>query len=571
MRARVGQLGGLQSAAILVKVLGPRGDGISCSRGSQRQDCHVRANRERRGSRSRVMARGLGAPHWVAVGLLTWAALGLLVAGHGGHGDLHEDLHEDFHGHSHRRSHEDFHHGHSYAHGHGHTHESIWHGHTHGHEHGHAHEDLHHGHSHGQSHESLYHRGHGHDHEHSHGGYGESGAPGIKQDLDTVTLWAYILLSFASGGLLGDAFLHLIPHALEPHSHHPLEQPGHGHSHSGQGPILSVGLWVLSGIVAFLVVEKFVRHVKGGHGHSHGHGHTHGHTQGSHGHGTQKYPSKEKQSSEEEEKEANGSRKRKGGSTRLKDGPLRPQNSEEEKTGSDLRVSGYLNLAADLAHNFTDGLAIGASFRGGRGLGILTTMTVLLHEVPHEVGDFAILVQSGCSKKQACFSRPPSVVVSCAGLTRDEFLLRMSEDDWDRVIAVNLKGIFLVTQAAAQALVSSGCRGSIINISSIVGKVGNVGQTNYAASKAGVIGLTQTAARELGRHGIRCNSVLPGFITTPMTQKVPQKVLDKVIGMIPMGHLGDPEDVADAVTFLASEDSGYITGASVEVTGGLYM
>nr|XP_035928237.1 zinc transporter SLC39A7 isoform X2 [Halichoerus grypus] len=387
MRARVGRLGRHQSATILVKVSGPRWNGTSCSRGSQRRDCHVRANRERRGSRSRAMARGLGAPHWVAVGLLTWAALGLLVAGHGGDGDLHEDLHEDFHGHSHRRSHEDFHHGHSHAPGHGHTHESIWHGHTHGHEHGHSHEDLHHGHSHGQSHESLYHRGHGHDHEHSHGGYGESGAPGIKQDLDTVTLWAYalgatvlisaapffvlflipvesnsprhrsllqILLSFASGGLLGDAFLHLIPHALEPHSHHPLEQPGHGHSHSGQGPILSVGLWVLSGIVAFLVVEKFVRHVKGGHGHSHGHGQTHGHTQGSHGHGKQ-----------------------------------------------DLRVSGYLNLAADLAHNFTDGLAIGASFRGGRGLGILTTMTVLLHEVPHEVGDFAILVQSGCSKKQA--------------------------------------------------------------------------------------------------------------------------------------------------------------------------
>nr|XP_044632319.1 (3R)-3-hydroxyacyl-CoA dehydrogenase isoform X3 [Equus asinus] len=130
---------------------------------------------------------------------------------------------------------------------------------------------------------------------------------------------------------------------------------------------------------------------------------------------------------------------------------------------------------------------------------------------------------------QDCFSRPPSVVVSCAGITRDEFLLHMSEDDWDKVIAVNLKSIFLVTQAAAQALVSSGCHGSIINISSIVGKVGNVGQTNYAASKAGVIGLTQTAARELGRHGIRCNSVLPGFIKTPMTQKVPQKVLDKEV------------------------------------------
>lgn len=116
-----------------------------------------------------------------------------------------------------------------------------------------------------------------------------------------------ILLSFASGGLLGDAFLHLIPHALEPHSHHTLEQHGHGHSHSGQGPILSVGLWVLSGIVAFLVVEKFVRHVKGGHGHSHGHGHAHSHTHGSHGHGRQERSTKEKQSSEEEEKETGGS------------------------------------------------------------------------------------------------------------------------------------------------------------------------------------------------------------------------------------------------------------------------
>ncbi|EDL96824.1 rCG60794, isoform CRA_a [Rattus norvegicus] len=379
------------------------------------------------------MARVLRDPHWVAVGLLTWAALGLLVAGHEGHGDLHRDVEEDFHGHSHGHSHEDFHHGHS--HGHGHTHESIWHGHAHSHDHGHSREDVHHGHSHGHSHDSLHHRGHGH----SHGASREAGAPGIKHHLDTVTLWAYalgatvlisaapffvlflipvesnsprhrsllqILLSFASGGLLGDAFLHLIPHALEPHSHDTPAQPGHGHSHSGQGPILSVGLWVLSGIVAFLVVEKFVRHVKGGHGHAHahGHGHSHGdsHAHGhSHAHGDRhECPSKGKPSSEDE-KEAGGLRKRRGGDTGPRDGPLKPQNPEEEKTGSDLRVSGYLNLAADLAHNFTDGLAIGASFRGGRGLGILTTMTVLLHEVPHEVGDFAILVQSGCSKKQA--------------------------------------------------------------------------------------------------------------------------------------------------------------------------
>ncbi|XP_045148222.1 (3R)-3-hydroxyacyl-CoA dehydrogenase [Echinops telfairi] len=172
---------------------------------------------------------------------------------------------------------------------------------------------------------------------------------------------------------------------------------------------------------------------------------------------------------------------------------------------------------------------------------------------------------------QASFSRPPSVVVSSAGITRDEFLLHMSEDGWDKVLAVNLKGTFLVTQAAAQALVSSGCHGSIINISSIVGKVGNLTQTNYAASKAGVIGLTQAVALELGRHGIRCNCVLPGFIVTPLTQKVPQKVQDKVIRMVPMGRMGIPEDVADVVAFLASEDSGYITGASVEVTGGLFM
>ncbi|XP_029387286.1 zinc transporter SLC39A7 isoform X1 [Mus pahari] len=409
------------------------------------------------------MARGLRAPRWVAVGLLTWAALGLLVAGHEGHGDLHRDVEEDFHGHSHGHSHEDFHHGHSHghshedfhhghSHGHGHTHESIWHGHAHSHDHGHSREDLHHGHSHGHSHDSLPHGGHGHAHrEHSHGTSREAGAPGIKHHLDTVTLWAYalgatvlisaapffvlflipvesnsprhrsllqVLLSFASGGLLGDAFLHLIPHALEPHSHHAPEQPGHGHSHSGQGPILSVGLWVLSGIVAFLVVEKFVRHVKGGHGHSHGHGdnHAHGdsHAHG-HAHGDRHECSSKEKPSTEEEKEAGGLRKRRGGNTGPREGPVKPQSPEEEKAGSDLRVSGYLNLAADLAHNFTDGLAIGASFRGGRGLGILTTMTVLLHEVPHEVGDFAILVQSGCSKKQAMRLQLVTAIGALAG------------------------------------------------------------------------------------------------------------------------------------------------------------
>ncbi len=106
---------------------------------------------------------------------------------------------------------------------------------------------------------------------------------------------------------------------------------------------------------------------------------------------------------------------------------------------------------------------------------------------------------------------------------------------------MKLLGTFLITQAAARALVSSGFGGSIINISSIVGKVGNLGQVNYAASKAGVDGMTRSVARELGRHGIRCNSILPGFIKTPMTEKVPQKVLDQITPLIPMGHMGAPE------------------------------
>ncbi|XP_059571305.1 (3R)-3-hydroxyacyl-CoA dehydrogenase isoform X3 [Alligator mississippiensis] len=173
---------------------------------------------------------------------------------------------------------------------------------------------------------------------------------------------------------------------------------------------------------------------------------------------------------------------------------------------------------------------------------------------------------------QARFSAAPHVCVNCAGITRDEFLLKQTEAAFDEVIAVNLKGTFLVMQAVAQALVQSGALGgSIINLGSIVGKVGNLGQVNYVASKAGVEGLTKTAAKELARYGIRCNVVLPGFIRTPMTDQVPPKVMEKLLALVPMGRLGDPEEVADVCAFLASEESRYITGASVEVTGGLFL
>ncbi|XP_051626194.1 (3R)-3-hydroxyacyl-CoA dehydrogenase-like isoform X5 [Manacus candei] len=141
---------------------------------------------------------------------------------------------------------------------------------------------------------------------------------------------------------------------------------------------------------------------------------------------------------------------------------------------------------------------------------------------------------------QEHFGVPPRVLVSCAGITRDRMFLEMGEREFREVLGVNLE-------------------------------VGNLGQTNYAASKGGVEGLTRSVAKEVARFGIRCNSVLPGFIVTPMTDKVPLKVLDKFAGMVPLGRLGDPEDVADVVAFLASGDSGYVTGATLEVTGGLFM
>ncbi|KAI2653184.1 (3R)-3-hydroxyacyl-CoA dehydrogenase [Labeo rohita] len=139
------------------------------------------------------------------------------------------------------------------------------------------------------------------------------------------------------------------------------------------------------------------------------------------------------------------------------------------------------------------------------------------------------------------YFQPPSVCVNAAGITKDEFLLKMEEDDFDKVIEVNLKGTFLVTQAVSKALVSAGAaKGSIITVGSIVGKVGNIGQVNYSSSKSGVEGLTRTAAKELSKFGIRCNCVLPGFIATPMTDKVPDKVIDKLTAIIPMGRMGEP-------------------------------
>lgn len=168
------------------------------------------------------------------------------------------------------------------------------------------------------------------------------------------------------------------------------------------------------------------------------------------------------------------------------------------------------------------------------------------------------------------YKQVPSVAVHAAGINKDNFLLKLDEQTFDDVVNVNLKGTFLVNQALARAMVKSQVQGgSIVNISSIVGKNGNLGQANYAASKAGVIGFTKTAAKELARYNIRVNVILPGFIETPMTAGVPDNVTQMIVAMIPLRRMGAPEEVAEVCAFLASARSSYITGAVIDVNGGL--
>jgi 3-oxoacyl-[acyl-carrier protein] reductase len=164
----------------------------------------------------------------------------------------------------------------------------------------------------------------------------------------------------------------------------------------------------------------------------------------------------------------------------------------------------------------------------------------------------------------------PDIVVNNAGITRDATMRRMSEDDFDAVIEVNLKGVWLGTKAASARMREAG-RGSIVNISSLSGKVGMVGQTNYSAAKAGVVGLTKAAAKELAHLGVRVNAVQPGLIRTPMTEAMPQKAWDQKMSEIPMGRAGEPHEVAGVVLFLASDLSSYMTGTVHEVTGGRFM
>lgn len=160
------------------------------------------------------------------------------------------------------------------------------------------------------------------------------------------------------------------------------------------------------------------------------------------------------------------------------------------------------------------------------------------------------------------------VLVNNAGITRDTLLVRMSEEDWDAVLDVNLKGAFLVTKAVAKQMMKQRA-GAIVNIASVVGIMGNAGQANYTASKAGLIALTRTMAKELGGRNVRVNAVAPGFIRTAMTDKLAAAAQEAMLRLVPLGRAGEPGDVAKAVVFLASDNAAYVTGQTLAVCGGM--
>jgi len=162
------------------------------------------------------------------------------------------------------------------------------------------------------------------------------------------------------------------------------------------------------------------------------------------------------------------------------------------------------------------------------------------------------------------------ILINNAGITRDASLLKMTPDQWKQVIDVNLTGVFNCTKAVAPIMVENKS-GKIVNTSSVVGLYGNFGQTNYVATKSGIIGMTKVWARELGRKGINVNAVAPGFIATEMVETIPEKVIDMLKEKTPLGKLGNPEDIANAYLFLVSDEAKYITGTVLSVDGGLVL
>ena len=222
-----------------------------------------------------------------------------------------------------------------------------------------------------------------------------------------------------------------------------------------------------------------------------------------------------------------------------------------------LAAKGATIVAVDMDQAATDAVVAELQAAGTKALAVVGNVTV-----PADV-------ERVIDAATETFGRV-DILVNNAGITRDGLLMRMKDEDWDAVLNVNLKGAFLCTRAAFKVM-SKQRYGRIINIASVVGQMGNAGQANYCASKAGLIGLTKSNARELAKRSITVNAVAPGFIATAMTDALSEKVRDELTAQIPLERLGSADDIANAVVFLASEQSGYITGHVLSVNGGMYM
>lgn len=222
-----------------------------------------------------------------------------------------------------------------------------------------------------------------------------------------------------------------------------------------------------------------------------------------------------------------------------------------------LASSGARIVAVDVNEEGTTALVEEIKALGGEAVGVQGNVT--------QAADAENMVD----KAVEAFGRV-DILINNAGITRDGLLLRMKEEEWDAVLNVNLKGAFLCTRAVAKVMTKQRY-GRIINIASVVGQMGNAGQANYCASKAGIIGLTKSNARELARRSITVNAVAPGFIATDMTDALPEKVKQELLAQIPLERLGSSDDIAHAVLFLAAETSAYITGQVIAVNGGMYM
>jgi len=210
----------------------------------------------------------------------------------------------------------------------------------------------------------------------------------------------------------------------------------------------------------------------------------------------------------------------------------------------------------------------------GRGIGRAIALALAEHGANVVVNDVmaesAQQVAAEIEARGVAAMSAVDILVNNAGITQDNLLMRMSEEQWDAVLTVNLKGAFLCTKAVARPMVKAR-RGRIINIASVVGLTGNVGQANYSSSKGGLIALTKSTAQELGSRGITCNAVAPGFIETEMTARLSDEARQQMLGRIPLGRPGQPEDVAAAVVFLAGPEAAYITGQVLTVDGGMVM